>query len=321
MSPRRSTILARRGVRTVCGLCGVEVIVLSSRAMQVVFHADDFGLTAGVNAGIVEAHQRGVLGSTSLMVTARAWEQAVAAAHAAPGLDVGVHLTLVEERPALAAEHIPSLVEDGRLWPTHGAVGLRYLRRRWRPEEARRELAAQLERFLATGLRPSHLDGHQHLHMLPGVLDWVVAEARRRGVRFVRQTLADPLRTDAGVRGALLVGLRGVSWLARRRVAGADRRGLVPFLTVGFLDAGGTLTTPGLLATLDRLRRGRPDAIVEVMLHPGRSDAETARLDARSGYRRENDLALLCDPMLPRALAARGIEVTSFRALAARASG
>lgn len=286
--------------------------------MQVVFHADDFGLTAGVNAGIVQAHRAGVLRSASLMVTARAWEDAVAAARAEPGLDVGVHLTLVEEHPLLAVEHIPSLVHDGQFWPTHGAVGLRYLLGRWRPEEARRELAAQLDRFAGTGLVASHLDGHQHLHLLPGVFEWVVAEARRRGIRCVRDTLADPLRGAAGLRGATLLAMRGVTWLASRRVAAVDRHGLVPFLTLGFLDAGGTLTTSHLLAMLDDLRRRRPDGIVEIMLHPGRADPETARLDAHSRYRRENDLALLCDPALPDALAARGIAVTSFRALAAR---
>lgn len=285
--------------------------------MKVVFHADDFGLTAGVNAGIVEAYERGVLRSTSLMTTAAAWEDAVARAHATAGLDVGVHLTLVEERAASPAERIPSLLRDGRFWPTHGAVGLRYLQGRWRSAEARLELAGQIERFVGAGLVPSHLDGHQHLHLLPGVFGWVASEARRRDIRFVRTTLADPISGGGGLRTATMMAMRGVGWLAVRRAAAADLRHLVPFVTVGFLHAGGQLTTPRLLAVLDHLRRRRPDAIVEVMLHPGRVDAETARLDARSGYRRERDLALVCDPELPGALARRGIDVTSFRDLAA----
>jgi predicted glycoside hydrolase/deacetylase ChbG (UPF0249 family) len=287
--------------------------------VKVVFHADDFGLTPGVNAGILEANERGVLGSASLMVTAPAWEDAVAGARAARGLDVGLHLTLVEECPALPPARIPSLVHDGRFWPTHGAVGLRYLRGRWRPEEARSELAAQLDRFAATGLVPSHLDGHQHLHLLPGVFEWVVSQARRRGIRFVRTTLADPLPLVGGLRAATLVALKGVGWLASRRAAAPDLRSLVPFVTVGFLEAGGKLTTPRLLAILDRVRRHWPDGIVEVMLHPGSADPTTIRVDASSGYRRANDLALLCDPSLPEALAGRGIAVTSFRELAAAA--
>lgn len=286
--------------------------------MKVVFHADDFGLTAGVNAGIVEAYERGVLRSTSLMVTAPAWEDAVARAKATPGLDVGVHLTLVEERPALPPERLPGLVHDGRFWPSHGEVGLRWLRRRWRTDEATAELAAQLARFEATGLAASHLDGHQHLHLLPGVFAWVVAAARRRGIRFVRARLADPLR-GGGARAAVLLALRGVGRLAERGVAPADRRALLPFLTVGFLHAGGALTSARVLAVLDRVRRRRPDAVVEVMLHPGRPDEETRRQYGHWGYQWGNDLALLLDPALPGELARRGIEVTSFRALAAAA--
>ena len=63
--------------------------------MKVVFHADDFGLTGAVNAGILEAHERGVLASASIMVTAPAAEAAVAAARARPTLDCGLHVTLV----------------------------------------------------------------------------------------------------------------------------------------------------------------------------------------------------------------------------------
>jgi predicted glycoside hydrolase/deacetylase ChbG (UPF0249 family) len=286
--------------------------------VRVVFHADDFGLTTAVNGGIVEAHERGVLRSTSLMTTAPAWEDAVAHARATPALDVGVHLTLVEERPVLPPARIPSLVRDGHFWASHGAVGARWLQGRWRSAEARAELTAQLERFDATGLVASHLDGHQHLHLLPGVFAWVAAAARRRGIRFVRTTLADPL-PGGGARAAVQVALRGVGLLAALAADPGDRRSLMPFLTVGFLHAGGTLTRAELVSILDRLRARRPDAVVEVMLHPGRSDDETRRRYGHWGYRWERDLALLLDPALPDELARRDIAVTSFRDLAAAA--
>ena len=161
--------------------------------MKVVFHADDFGLTPGVNAGIVEAHRRGVLGSTSLMATAEACDDAVALARATPRLDIGVHLTLVEVQPSLPPAEFPSLVRDGTFLPTHGSVGLRYLTRRWRPEEARRELAAQLESassltaqpptgpsislpsLLPSGFEPDAMDGNRR----PGFV--IIAERPERG--------------------------------------------------------------------------------------------------------------------------------------------
>jgi predicted glycoside hydrolase/deacetylase ChbG (UPF0249 family) len=285
--------------------------------MKVVFHADDFGLSQAVNDGILEAHERGVLGSTSLMVTAAAAESAARSARDVPGLDVGIHLTLVEERPARPPAELPTLVDGDRFWPKHTAVVARWATGRWRVAEARGELAAQWDAAAALGIAPSHADGHQHLHLLPGVLPAVVVEARRRGVRFVRTRLGDPLRPDAGVvRQGLLVATGVLGRLAWATVPAADRAALVDFVTIGFLDAGGTLTVPVLLAELDRLRRRSPGAIVEVMLHPGRRDADTERRYGHWGYAWERDLALLLDPSLRDALVARGDEITSFRALA-----
>lgn len=287
--------------------------------MKLVFHADDFGLSRAVNDGILEAHERGLLGSTSLIVTAAAAEDAARAARAHPSLDVGIHLTLVEERPALPPDRLPTIVTGGAFWPKHTVIAARYFTGRWRAAEGRAELEAQWTRFAALGLVPSHADGHQHLHLLPGVFPGVAAEAHRRGVRFVRTALADPPRSDTGaVRQGMLFALRALSWLAWRSAAAGDRKALIPFLTVGFLDAGGTMTAPGLLATLDRLRRRAPQAIVEVMLHPGHRDADTARRYGHWQYQWEHDFALLVDPSLPEELARRGIEVTSFRALAER---
>src|SRR5205814_68985 len=205
---------------------------LASRpAVKVIFHADDFGLTRAVNAGIVEAHARGLLRSTSLMPSAAAAEDAAALARSVPDLDVGLHVTLVEERPLLPADRLPGPVAGGRFWARDGT---------------------------------------------------------------------------------------GVAALAGRRVPPADRDAIRPFVTIGFLEAGGRLTPARLLAGLDHLR-ARGVELVEVMLHPGHRDAETERKYGHWGYRWDSDRELLLDPTLPEALARRGIEPTSFRALAAHA--
>ena len=289
--------------------------------MKLVFHADDFGLSQAVNAGIVEACERGVLRSTSLMVTGDAAEDAVALAAATRRLDVGLHLTLVEERPVLSPDRIPTLLDGERFWPSHAAIGLRYLAGRWDPAEARDELEAQWERFRGHGLRASHCDGHQHLHLLPGLFPAVVAQARRQGVGFVRSRLVGgPLRGGLRApRRALLLATRVVSGLARRRVPAEAAAGAVPFPTLGFVEAGGRLGVPQLLGALDALARDPSVALVEVMLHPGHRDADTAAKYGHWGYHWERDLALLLEPGLPDALAERGIEITSFAEMASPA--
>ncbi len=88
---------------------------------KLIVNADDLGLTPGVNRGVLRAFQDGIVTSASLLVTGSAFEDAVALARQNPDLDVGLHLTLVEEQAILGREALPSLVdESGRLPRTSG---------------------------------------------------------------------------------------------------------------------------------------------------------------------------------------------------------
>ena len=84
-------------------------------AARLIVNADDFGLTTRVNDGVLEAHGRGILTSASIMPVGRAFDHAARLARETPALDIGIHLTLVEERPLLPGHEIPSLVgPEGR---------------------------------------------------------------------------------------------------------------------------------------------------------------------------------------------------------------
>ena len=137
---------------------------------RLIVNADDWGLTPGVNRGIVRAFQHGIVTSASLLVTGSAFEDAVALARDFPALDVGLHLALVEEQAVLPPEALPTLVDKtGRLPRTKGEFFKRALLGRISWDEVEREIAGQIARFQQTGLRLSHLDSHQHLHMFPPV--------------------------------------------------------------------------------------------------------------------------------------------------------
>jgi predicted glycoside hydrolase/deacetylase ChbG (UPF0249 family) len=284
--------------------------------MKVIFSADDFGLTRAINAGILEAYERGLLRSASLIVTGEAAEDAVAGAAAHPGLDIGLHITLIEERPALSPAQIPSLVTQDRFHRQRSALLLRYMLGHWNVVEAEAEITAQCDRCRGFGLAPSHIDGHQHLHLLPRLFPSVIALARRHGIRFVRTRLSDPLDgTGSVARKISVLAINMLSKLDWTQIPRLAQVLMAPFTTVGFLQAGGGLTAPQLLSILDHLRRDPAQSIVEVMLHPGRRDADTERKYGHWRYQWERDLALLLDPTLPEALARRGIDVTSFREL------
>lgn len=143
---------------------------------RLVVNADDFGLSQGVNLGVLRAHQHGILTSATLMVTMPAAAEAFTMAKATPSLGVGIHITLTAGRP-LSGE-VPSLTgPDGRF------LRLPDLASRAQRADVEREVTAQVEAFLAAGLRPTHLDSHHHVHLeIRLVADVFAAAAARLGV-------------------------------------------------------------------------------------------------------------------------------------------
>src|SRR5262249_19046871 len=146
---------------------------------QLIVNADDLGLTPAVNRGVLRAFQSGIVTSASLLVSGSAFEDAVVLARQNPELDVGLHLALVEERAVLGPDVLPTLVDErgrfrGRVAEfTRGAIlgGITGF-------EVEREIAAKIAFFQETGLRLSHIDSHQHLHIFPPVFQIVRRLAR-----------------------------------------------------------------------------------------------------------------------------------------------
>src|SRR4029079_6807551 len=152
---------------------------------RLIVNADDFGLSEAVNRAVIEAHEHGIVTSTSIMAGGSAFEHAAALATRTPTLDVGVHLTLTEQQPV--AESVPSLVgADGQFAPHATDFAKRWLRGTIALADVRTELDAQIRRVRAHGVRPTHLDGHQHVHVLPGIARVVAELAREHGIRAVR---------------------------------------------------------------------------------------------------------------------------------------
>lgn len=166
-----------------------------------IVNGDDFGLSVEVNEGIERAHVEGVLTSASLMVNGPAFDDAVARARRLPRLGVGLHLALVETPPTLPpSEWNGALEPDGRFPFNPAKAGLRYWFRRGLRETIGREVRAQLDRFRATDLPCTHIDGHMNLQVHPVVREAVLAAAKESGVRWVRAPWDDlglTLRIDA----------------------------------------------------------------------------------------------------------------------------
>jgi predicted glycoside hydrolase/deacetylase ChbG (UPF0249 family) len=259
--------------------------------------ADDVGLHPGMTRGALAAHDGGIVTAVSVSPNGRDFEPAVELLRDRPRLDVGAHLTLVGERPLSDPARIPTLVgPDGRLHSKYPAFAARYALGRIRTADLETELRAQVERLLATGLRVVHLNSHQHLHLLPRVLDVVLELAREHGIPAVR--IPNEPETGVSPRGLQLRALNALGWRARGRALASDR-------TVGVL-AAGHLTAAALRRALDQVER-----VTELVCHPGLGGAELAR-EYDWGYGWDEETAALRDPALPDLLREKGVSLTSF---------
>lgn len=280
-------------------------------ARCLIVNGDDFGLSPQVNAGILRAHRSGILTNTSLMVAAPAWREAVDSARRLPALGVGLHLTLGRGRAVLPARSLPSITDaDGWFDDNPIRAGMRYFFSPRARTEVRAECRAQIERFLETGLRPSHVDGHLNLHMHPVVMDAVLDLAREYAVPAIRLTHEDTAASLAlAPRRALAK--RGEGWvfarLAARCAARLDRAGIHHPDHLFGLHQSGRVDEAYLLGLLPRLRPG----VTELYCHPAVLPCpEVERWSP--DYRRDLELDALTSPAVAAALCDHNIRLVSY---------
>ena len=152
-----------------------------------IINADDFGFSHDVNAAIIQAHEEGILTSTSLMVTGDAAQEAIALAKNHPHLAVGLHLVLVCGKSVLPPAQIPHLVDSqGNFSHNPTQAGLNYQFNQATRAELRLEISAQLEKFRDSGLNLAHVDGHLHLHVHPVILNILTEFAAEFKIKFIR---------------------------------------------------------------------------------------------------------------------------------------
>lgn len=239
-------------------------------------NADDFGLTDGVSEGIVAAMAAGLVGGTTAMVCPDGSQTRLARLGPALAGRVGLHLQLTGGRPCLPPGDVPSLVgPDGAFPRKKMAVG------RVDPDEVRREWRAQLARLRACGIEPSHLDAHHHIHKRPDVFPLFLELAAELGLPA--RAVSDDMRRALGAAGVPHAAICLTDWFGQEP------------------------SRERFVALVEAATAGLPDgAVIEVMTHPGRCDAALAAISTY-GAGRETELAVLGDPALAEALAARGL--------------
>jgi chitin disaccharide deacetylase len=156
---------------------------------RLIVNADDFGRSHSINQAIIRAHREGILTTASLMVNEEGFDEAVQLARETPKLGVGLHLVTVCGHSALPPQKIPNLVNAKSEFTNNApAAGMRYFFSPGCRQQLRDEIAAQFEKFHATGLPLDHVNGHLHLHMHPAIFSILVENADRFCIRRMRLT-------------------------------------------------------------------------------------------------------------------------------------
>lgn len=154
---------------------------------RLIVTADDFGLAIPVNEAVERAHLHGILSTASLMVASPATADAVERAHGLPKLRVGLHVVLVNGRPALAPERVPDLVDSqGRFGANLLAAGVRYFCKPGVRKQLEDEIREQFRLFSETGLQLDHANAQNHMHVHPTILSLIMKVGREFGLRAIR---------------------------------------------------------------------------------------------------------------------------------------
>ncbi len=266
---------------------------------RVILCADDYALSAGVSRGIRELIETGRLTATSAMVTFPRWSADASELRPLRArASLGLHINLTVGAPL---GRMPGLAPNGQL-PGIGPLTRMALAGKLDPEEMEAEVARQLEAFItAVGYPPDHVDGHQHVHALPGVRKGVLgaldADQQLRGV-LVRDP-ADSLRRIARRRHeakkatALAMLAYGFGGEARRR-GYSTNDGFSGFSAFDTTAAYETEFRQALVAL---------GACHMVMCHPGYGDRELQGLDPVIARRNQELEALQSWTWLPPAIA------------------
>lgn len=285
---------------------------------NLIVNADDLGWTEGVNRGIAEAHRSGIVTSASLLANGAAFASAAEVARATPGLGVGVHLNLSEGEPTAPRAQVTSLLnESGEMDGRPESLLMRLARRNLVLDEVEREWNAQIQKVRDAGITPTHVDGHRHVQMLPGLFEIALRLAKKHGIAAVRiaheeSSLRAALSTGASQKSAVILRqgfqARGLKMLEPDAHEKAERAGIATADYFCGIAQTGEMTHEGVLRLLEIL----PIGTTELMCHPGYWDEELAKSPTRLQSSRQAELKILTDTIVRNLVASQGIRLIDY---------
>ena len=237
-----------------------------------VINADDLGVSRGATLGIIRAHLDGVVTSASLAPTGADYRHAVDATRKnCPELGIGLHFTLSAGKPISDPSDVPLLVDEKGNFRWEFVSLLRTLRLQRSGDlltQIEIELEAQMQKLLADGVMPDHINSERHVHLIPGIFEIVIRAAKQHSIPyvragndvslgFVRIEHFKPVILRAGILKFML--LQGLTLLNKeKRQQVRSSKNFASYIFTGRLDL-----------LLKQILEKAPEGVTEIMVHPG----------------------------------------------------
>jgi hopanoid biosynthesis associated protein HpnK len=289
---------------------------------RLIINADDFGMTAGVNRAIAESHRAGIVTSATLMANESATQEAIGLASQLSSLSVGCHVVLVDGKPLSNSQQVPSLLISGNSDVQRFRPGIAHLAaaaasRKIQRTDVQREAGAQMELLQSRGIALSHVDCHMHSHILPVVSRAVLAVARERGIRAVRNPFEPAWSVAATHKSSSLRSWNRSMQITVLRALRAQFLNMVRENGMKTPDGTIGIAVTGLLdrQLLERLVAAMPEGTWELVTHPGYNDQDLVAASTELKESRAVELKLLTSRETVKLFRKQAVQLINYREL------
>src|SRR5262249_29680389 len=286
---------------------------------RLIINADDFGMTAGVNRAITDAHRAGTVTSATMMANESATDDAIAMASQNPSLRTGCHVVLVDGHPLSYANRVSSLIVSRNgtgVTFRKGIVDLALASAAGNLDttEIYNEAGAQIARLRGRGVQMSHVDCHMHSHILPPVLHAVLRAAIEHGIKAVRNPFEPAWSVAATHKSSSLRSWSRSAQVIILRVLHSQFRNTVDRQGMKTTDGTIGIAVTGLLdrQLFTQLVEAMPDGNWELVTHPGYNDRALAEASTELKQSRAVELELLTSPETLEILRRREVQLITY---------
>lgn len=272
--------------------------------LKLIVNADDFGLNHKINEEILLSYRDGILRSVSIMANGNSFIEAVNLAKEYK-MDVGVHIALVDGIPINEPSRISSLIDsEGQFLKDSNSFLKRYLIGKISLDDIKKEFALQIEKAIDHGLKITHLDSHQHLHILPQIFEIAKFFSSKYSIKYIRYP-----KEKFAIYMLRCCYYKQLCQLAALNFACSLVKKKITFTTdhfVGFF-YGGRLNKQNLATLLKSLPS---KGTCELMCHPGFSKAKDKN---GNNYRKCEEAESLTDDEIKKLVNDRQIKIISYK--------